>query len=551
MSSASPEFMSSDEIVRAGAGAGKTYALTHRVMDLADEHFKSTGKLPRLVVTTFTRKATQELRERLMLLVLEERPHLVDFVNSRANLVVSTIHGVMDLYLKRYGSSLCIDPGYRIIGASEASKTARQTLRKILFDEAYPQTLLESFSFNSIATLVRRIDQVLIENPQATPFTLEDFTQLFSKYATGAAAQLMETSQRIKEETTKENWLKMAETYDLLGSLLRSPSWQSVREQYLQICEDLPIARKNPKGVQPVSEETMEMAKSARALAKEFLDPVYDPAAWRLFTEQYQHIQDVAQRFAENFRKTKLDQGVLEISDLEALAMQCIRAHPETAQAFWSEWDHWLVDEYQDTSPFQVELIRQLTGERPSFIVGDPQQSIYLFRGARSEVFAERQRQIKEHGGSECLLQTNRRSRPELLLFINDLFTRFTPPFAAMQPFFKDGQGLQPNLTVAKIVIVEKEMADAEASDSESSEMFEEAGADDPEMTSLVCHVQELLEHGALPEDICILGRTNKSLHDAASVVLVEGPANGGRVHRRRRTRARGGCRRALQLFGG
>ncbi|MEK7355568.1 MAG: UvrD-helicase domain-containing protein, partial [Bdellovibrionota bacterium] len=55
MPHASSEFLNRHEIVRAGAGAGKTYTLTHKVMDIAADHHAREGKWPRLVVTTFTR----------------------------------------------------------------------------------------------------------------------------------------------------------------------------------------------------------------------------------------------------------------------------------------------------------------------------------------------------------------------------------------------------------------------------------------------------------------------------------------------------------------
>src|SRR3712207_2438262 len=125
VSNTTPQRLTVDEIVRAGAGAGKTYTLTHRVMDIADEMLRLEKRFPRVIVTTFTRKATQELRERLMLLALNEKPHLVDFVNSRSHLVVSTIHGIMDLYLKRYGANVCVDPGYTVISGQQATKLTR------------------------------------------------------------------------------------------------------------------------------------------------------------------------------------------------------------------------------------------------------------------------------------------------------------------------------------------------------------------------------------------------------------------------------------------
>lgn len=509
------EYMKSHEIVRAGAGAGKTYTLTHKVMDLADAHFKSSGRFPRLIVTTFTRKATQELRERLMLLALEERPHLVDFVNSRSHLVVSTIHGVMDLFLKRYGANICIDPGYRVIGGQEASKLARQILRQVLFDEAEPSDLLESFPFNRLVAIVRRIDRVLAENPNATPFTIDDFETIFTRRASATAELLRESALRIKEETEKDAWLAMAESYLRMASLLSAGDWRVNRERYLTERGAMTVARRASKGAQPVDEATYELAKEARELAAEFADSLFDPDAWTVFSERFDSINTVAKRFSERFRQRKLDEGWLEINDLEHLAMDCIRKHPQTVEAFWREWDHWLVDEYQDTSPFQVELIRRLSGQSPSFVVGDPQQSIYLFRGARSDVFAQREHEILGAGGNRKLLTVNRRSRPELLLFLNDFFGGFTPPFQPMEPFFDGGVELDANQVVAKIHIAQPLVTD-EASEIGGGETLDES-KNAPEMRAVVRHVQDLIAKGVKPDDICVLGRTNRVLIDAAA----------------------------------
>lgn len=527
-----PDFLKSHEIVRAGAGAGKTYALTHKVMDLADESLRSQGRFPRMIVTTFTRKATQELRERLMLLALEERPHLVDFVNSRGHLVVSTIHGIMDMYLKRYGANICVDPSYRVVGAPEAAKLARQTLRQVLFADGQPSDLLEAFPFNSLVGLVRRVDAIVAENPDARPFGPEDFAEIFRRRSAAAVAMFKEIAARIREETTKENWHEMADAFDQLAGCLTRDWAGSGRETFVSVREKMPIAKRSSKGAQPVDEATMQLAKEARALAGEFCEALFDPAAWSLFGAQYEIINDVARRFSEKFRAAKIEQGLLEISDLELLAMKCLRAHPETGNAFSEEWDFWLVDEYQDTSPFQVDLIRRLAGSRPSFIVGDPQQSIYLFRGARSEVFGTRENQILEAGGTRRLLSVNRRSRPEVLLFLNDFFTRLHPPFQPMEPFIKDGQPVDASVVVATVFIGDlPDVEPGEKADDDGG-AGPEPGATEPaasrenegvesaknaaEYRAVIRHVQKLLAEGANPEDICVLARTYRVLADVA-----------------------------------
>ncbi len=66
--------------------------------------------------------------------------------------------------------------------------------------------------------------------------------------------------------------------------------------------------------------------------------------------------------------------------------MQLFRDHPEALEAWQNRIRHLLVDEYQDTNLAQYELVKQLVGLRASFtVVGDDDQSIYAWRGARPE----------------------------------------------------------------------------------------------------------------------------------------------------------------------
>lgn len=516
--SATPEFLNMHEIVRAGAGAGKTYALTHKVMDVAEAHLREHSRPPRMIVTTFTRKATQELRERLMRLALEEKPHLADFINSRSMLVVSTIHGVLDLYLKRYGGNIRVDPSYRVASAVEAGKIARQTLRGILFAHPEGGKLLESFSFNRLLSLVRKLDEVLGVRPASRPFDIAAYHELFSEKAQSLAHDLDQAAGAIRAESGKADWLAMADDYVALARMLKAGEWAKTRPAFRERLQALKTARRNAKAP-PVSDETADEAERVREKARELLEPLYDPEVWKILVFSCEQVEKVGCAFSSAFRKAKRDEGLLEISDLELLAMECIREHPQTARSFWEEWDHWLIDEYQDTSPFQVEILRHLVGHRPCFIVGDPQQSIYLFRGARSEVFAEKEEEIVKGKGRRELLTVNRRSRPELLLFFNDFFGRMETSFQPMEPFLSGDRKIDPDRVVATIYQAPAIEEPAQSHpDERNVEAGDTAGAprNQNEMRAIVRHIQDLLQSGVRPEDVCVLARTNRVLAEVA-----------------------------------
>ena len=88
-------------------------------------------------------------------------------------------------------------------------------------------------------------------------------------------------------------------------------------------------------------------------------------------------------------------------------------------------YDFILVDEFQDTNLTQYQLLNKLTGHKTSlFIIGDPRQSIYAFRGANAHVFDQF---VKDFRPQIISLTTNYRSCPEVVKTAQLLFPRDQP----------------------------------------------------------------------------------------------------------------------------
>ena len=81
-----------------------------------------------------------------------------------------------------------------------------------------------------------------------------------------------------------------------------------------------------------------------------------------------------------------------------------------------------MIDEFQDTDGRQWDIFRHLFGDsgRPRFLIGDPKQSIYGFRGADLEVYLAARQDVT--ADRRFLLTTNYRSVPEVVLGGNRLF---------------------------------------------------------------------------------------------------------------------------------
>ncbi|BDB11460.1 UvrD-helicase domain-containing protein [Thermus thermophilus] len=114
-------------------------------------------------------------------------------------------------------------------------------------------------------------------------------------------------------------------------------------------------------------------------------------------------------------------QEVLGPGDLEALALRLLR-HPKALARVVERFPYVLVDEYQDTSPLQGRFFQALEEAGARVVaVGDPKQSIYLFRNARLEVFREALGRAEE----VLVLDKTRRHARRVAAFLNRFVALF------------------------------------------------------------------------------------------------------------------------------
>lgn len=487
-------------ILRAGAGAGKTTTLTQTFLKFAADFKEQNKKFPRIVVTTFTRKATQELKERLLSKALEDgREDLFHYVSSKSQVQISTIHGVLSLFLSRYGSAIGLTPDYKIMSDAEIRKGARKIMRKYLLENPQLQELLEEYDFRILEGALLKYFSEKVIFPKMT-FIKKDALQIETeKTVQDIAGKLKRVCKEITQETTDEKWEAYTTALMTFSWTTENQDWESFFARLESLWEHTtkPVFRKAANLFSLSLHEELEVLRER--VDKLLEEPRYRPAFWEKHEKNCFQFEELAKNFCRDFMQTKLENGLLSMSDLETLAYKIVKENPEAAEKFSQEWDFWMVDEYQDTSPVQVELLRHLIGKKPLFVVGDPQQSIYLFRGARSEVFQEKVVEIQRENGDVQIKLVNYRSSPELLEFFNHYFTKLGSQFAAMSPApDKPKKGNAD--PIVQVVLTETE------SSSETS----------AEVLGAVARIQELLNEGVSPEQICVLGRTHKTLDDIA-----------------------------------
>lgn len=136
----------------------------------------------------------------------------------------------------------------------------------------------------------------------------------------------------------------------------------------------------------------------------------------------------IGSKFTEvyNLYQQKLrEYNAVDYDDLLALPVKLFREHPEVLAFYQQRWSHLLIDEYQDTNALQYAMVNHLVEKsRNICVVGDPDQSIYSWRGANINNILNFE---SDYPGAKVVrLDQNYRSRSNILDAANALILRNT-----------------------------------------------------------------------------------------------------------------------------
>lgn len=195
------------------------------------------------------------------------------------------------------------------------------------------------------------------------------------------------------------------------------------------------------KALEKITAEETEILEAVgrfgfrRALAF-FLDLLSEPDHRRSgapFSETLRSLE-------EHYRTRKAALNALDFDDLEKLLLRLAKERPES---FSKRFSWIIVDEFQDTSPIQWEIVSELRKICPArlVIVGDPRQSIYRFRGADPSLFLKVSDSLAASGGKTLELSDNFRSCAEVVAFVNSVSEPLFPQFPAMKATRTDAPG--------------------------------------------------------------------------------------------------------------
>ena len=404
--------------VSAGAGSGKTFTLTRRILwALSPESGPFVDGLDQVLAITFTKDAAAEIRERV-------RAALVAEGMERAALSVddawiSTIHGMCSRILRAHALELGIDPEFSVL--EDPGDLMDLAVERVLSREGsaygdlfgwYPLAGESAPGGFGGGTSVTSLLRVLLEKASAARNGFSDLRMLQGSVNLDGLADAYRGCMGITAGATKaaEAALAAIEAFEAgektVGNLIACM-----------------MACKPPRSSKNLPKEQVNLLKAVQADA-------FVNAYLALGSRATQQLLEIAHAVFDEYNQLKFDRSVLDNNDLLRLTYQALRDNPAMREDYGSRFKMVMIDEFQDTDQQQVDLINFLTGEggRALCTVGDAQQSIYRFRGAEVDVFRRAQAQVEaaaacgSDAGRVVQLVKNFRSHAEILDYVAAIF---------------------------------------------------------------------------------------------------------------------------------
>lgn len=466
-------------LVEAAAGTGKTALMAGRLTMLL-----ASGAEPRSIAAiTFTELAASALGARVHRYVDELlagqvpeplQPALPDGLSNAQRqalsaaaakldeLTATTIHAFCQTIICSYAVEADIDPGARILDAAHGKAAFdaifEQWFRRRLNGPARaddPIATLSEYDPRHVVDTLQALARFRLEHRDAhtPPADLSgrpdiDLLEAVADFRRWLAGQPVEpkTLDVVGHLETLAN--------HFAGSFATPPSFDALWR--LAHPERLPCMRRHTFDLLTPRTKTAWEKAAGKDRGRELneaasvhfarVDHCYRVILGRIATALVAKLSDELDEVLADYAAFKRAAAVLDFDDLLEQARKLVREHDAVRRALGRRYRHVFVDEFQDTDPIQAEILFRIAAEDSAsrwqdsvlregalFMVGDPKQSIYRFRGADVGSYSEARSAIVRRWPDNIVqITANFRSRPAILTHINHCFE--APLSAVGQP---------------------------------------------------------------------------------------------------------------------
>ena len=467
--------LGSSLVVEAAAGTGKTSLLAGRVAFMLADGIPPDA----IVAITFTEQAAGELAGRIRSLVEallagrvpealsdalpfglppDRRMRLEAAAARLDELTASTIHGFCHALIRDHAIAADVDPGAEIMDAEAAAVAFERVfdgwLRRRLDgtrDDDDPVVVLSRADPRGVSKLLRGLAEFRRARPSATspPADLSgrpdlDFADAVDGFRRWVAAAPPHGETRTMARSLDELAAFYADAFATppgfakLWMLAHPPRVASMpkdhgrkeslelrplcdREGWRDICGETEGER--------LFEEAARLCEGAIAAFAALLGRVAGALAAIACAQLDEALAD--------WRAAKRAAARIDFGDLLETARALLRDDDDVRRTAAARYRHVLVDEFQDIDPVQAEIVLRLTAREAArtwrdcvpregalFVVADPKQSIYRFRGADASVYLEARDALLARSPANLVeISANWRSRPGVCAYVNRCFS--------------------------------------------------------------------------------------------------------------------------------
>jgi len=452
--------LESINLIEASAGTGKSWTVSLLVLRLILEKGLT---LDQILVVTFTEAATKELRDAVRsriseALVFFQDPDVKIEKKEYAELYNKQAHGSdEDAILRLTRAKLSIDEA----AIFTIHSFCQRALNEYAFEASLPfeselidddrelmQKLADDFWRNKFIKAPQALLYHLRNNKLTPDSLLEDIRNVTgkpylkrygpaSKSLNDDAWQQLENlfDKAIKAWKAQGDEVKtlLLNNYDRLNQRSYKP------EHICEACEAMDALFDDPSLFLQVKKHVQKIRKDKITTAlKKNQQPLPEIPFFTIWQDYFECLEKVEQGtndFINSIRIELLDYlqlnlplekrrlGVLSFDDLLLNLQQALEQHPHLATTLSQQYQAALIDEFQDTDPIQYDIFSRIykpADNTALFLVGDPKQAIYRFRGGDIHTYLKAKADTAEN--NRYTLKTNWRSHPQLVSAFNSLY---------------------------------------------------------------------------------------------------------------------------------
>ncbi len=457
----------SNLLVSASAGSGKTEVLARRCVGLIADPAQPCD-VERLLVVTFTRAAAAELRVRIAQALHKQAAATSDaclrnHLRRQELLVDAADIGTIDAWCGRvvraHYDQLGIDPDYTVLTVEDAALLRAEVLDELMahIQRGDPDPLWDAArawigrGTSPDERFLRQMIQQLNRFREHLVSPCHWLQAQRTLTEQNDASAVLATAIANECQLQHEQLLAMLPTLpDDAGAIL-APYATSLETWAAEVTtgadvqtvvaaiDGTQLTKRGQRNV-PQIVKTIKTRWLENRLQKKYKPELVaniiqrQPACNTLL----RHLLDLEARYDAALRQRKTHAASYEFADVLRMTLDLLgtdtgaprRTPTPIARRLQARYEHILVDEYQDTSPVQVEALRLITRQPPQatnrFMVGDVKQSIYGFRQAEPRLFSELIEAFEAGAaaGKVHYLPDNFRSHTQLLDTLNELFAR-------------------------------------------------------------------------------------------------------------------------------